>query len=206
MTSVFAIIIVAAQIGALYLLADLITGAFHWAEDTLGTEDTWLWGPLFVRPNIRHHEDPQFMNTIPWYINNLPIVGGVATFLLATALLGGLSWQAWVLALFVGITQQVHRFQHRPTVRLPRPVLRLMRLGLFQNARHHWRHHTAPHTSCYCVLTPWLNPALDRIGFWRGLERILAPVFGAPRRPDIVARPWYPARPLLHRPLPWPRG
>lgn len=45
------------QIMMIYLLADLIGGAFHWAEDTLGDVDTPIWGPIFVRPNTVHHEN-----------------------------------------------------------------------------------------------------------------------------------------------------
>ena len=39
--------------------------------------------------------------------------------------------------------------------------------------------------------TPFVNPVLDRLGFWRGLERVLVPLFGAPRREDLVKYRWY---------------
>ena len=34
------------------------------------------------------------------------------------------------------------------------------------------------------MLTDFLNPILDGVGFWRGLERLIARVFGVARRDD----------------------
>jgi hypothetical protein len=179
------------QIFALYLLADFLGGLFHWAEDTLGSSDSPLWGKVFVRPQEIHHEHPEKMLTIPWHINNIANVAGTLAVVALFWALGALSWQLWVLAFFAGWNQQAHRFAHCPTVRLPKVVHWLQRKGVLQNARHHWKHHTEPHLTHYCALTPWLNPVLDRLGFWRVLERVLVPVFGAPRRPDLMTKSWY---------------
>lgn len=179
------------QIMMIYLLADLIGGVFHWAEDTLGDVDTPIWGPIFVRPNTVHHEKPADMMKIHWVLNNAPNVLVSLAILLIIWRFGLLSWQ-WVLfGIFGGINQQVHRFAHAPRQKLPTIVTILQKLHLIQDARHHWEHHKKPHTTRYCVLTPWMNPVLDRFGFWRAVERLLVPVFGAPRREDLADRPWY---------------
>lgn len=102
-----------------------------------------------------------------------------------------LYWQVVVFAVFGGVTQQVHRFAHAPTIRLPRFILFLQKIRVLQDGRHHWVHHTPPHLTRYCVATPWINPVLDKINFWRFMERMFVPVFGAPRRPDLVDRSWY---------------
>jgi ubiquitin-conjugating enzyme E2 variant len=54
-----------------------------------------------------------------------------------------------------------------------------------QSATDHAGHHCGDKNTDYCVVTPFANPLLDRIGFWRGLERVLVPLFGAPRREDL---------------------
>ena len=182
---------VAFQIMILYLLADFIGGLFHWAEDTLGSEASPIWGKVFVSPNVIHHDEPRRMNKIPWYINNIANVLGAATVVALFWAFGALSWQVWVIALIGACNQQVHRFSHAPSLRLPAPIRWMQRVGLIQGARHHWKHHTEPHLTNYCVLTHWLNPLLDRTGFWRALERIFVPVFGAPRRPDLAGKSWY---------------
>lgn len=184
-------LIIAAQIVGLYLLADLVGGLFHWAEDTLGDVDDPLWGRVFVQPNVVHHDRPAEMVRIPWLINNIPIFAFTALVLLAAWLTSMLSWQLWVFAAIGMWNQQAHRFGHMPRHRLPRTIKSLQRWGVLQDARHHWQHHRAPHTTHYCVLTPWVNPVLDRIGFWRGLERLLVPLCGAPRRPDLRHHSWY---------------
>ena len=56
----------------------------------------------------------------------------------------------------------------------PRPVGWLQRAGILQSAKYHAVHHKAPYGKRYCTTTPLLNPVLDRTGFWRALERILA--------------------------------
>jgi hypothetical protein len=179
------------QIFALYLLADFIGGLFYWTEDTLGSSNSPIWGKVFVRPNEIHHEDPGVMLTIPWYINNIANVLGTLAVIALFWAFSAISWQLWMLAFFGVWNQQVHRFSHCPSVHLPKAVHWLQKKLVIQNARHHWKHHTEPHLTCYCVLTPWMNPVLDKIKFWRGLERILVPVFGAPRRPDLIGKHWY---------------
>jgi hypothetical protein len=180
-----------AQILTLYLAADLLGGIFHWAEDTLGHPDDPFWGKVFVQPNEIHHEQPNAMIQIPWLKNNVPILIATLSVVALAVLLDAVTWQLLAFAGFAGWNQQVHRFSHAPRQRLPGVVKWLQKVGVLQNARHHWKHHTAPHLTHYCVLTPWLNPVLDRLGFWRGMERVLVPLFGAPRREDLKGYSWY---------------
>jgi ubiquitin-conjugating enzyme E2 variant len=35
---------------------------------------------------------------------------------------------------------------------------------------HHQIHHTKPFNMHYCITNGWLNPLLNKIGFFRGLE------------------------------------
>lgn len=182
---------VALQIIGLYLLADFVGGIFHWAEDTLGADDTPIWGPLFAEPNSLHHSDPSAMNKIHWLKNNATLFSFAFAIVAIAWALGVLYWQIVVFAVFGGGTQQAHRFAHAPTIRLPKFVVFLQKIRVLQDGRHHWVHHIPPHLTRYCAATPWVNPVLDKINFWRFMERMFVPVFGAPRRPDLVDRPWY---------------
>ena len=41
------------------LLADLLTGIFHWWEDRYGNPDWYILGDIVVKPNINHHKNPR---------------------------------------------------------------------------------------------------------------------------------------------------
>lgn len=172
---------IVAQIVLLILAADFMGGLFHWAEDSYGTENTPFWGPVFVGPNIRHHRHPSAMMRKHWLPNNAPLFGVSTAIVLVALAFDALSWQILVFAVFSGLNQQVHRFNHTPSVRLPGFVRVLQRLHFMQDARHHWCHHRPPHRTHFCALTPYMNPVLDRIGFWRGLERLVRPILGPVR-------------------------
>jgi ubiquitin-conjugating enzyme E2 variant len=175
----------------LYLSVDLIAGFFHWAEDTLGTSKTPIWGPAFVAPNILHHEAPLEMNKIHWFRNSLPIYAICLAIICIYWAFGILTWKVFFFV-FVGLfAQQTHRWSHTPRKILPAYVKFLQRIKILQDARHHYRHHRDDHSTHFCVGTPWLNPICDKIGFWLLLERLLVPIFGAPRRPDLKHKRWY---------------
>src|SRR5437868_3120531 len=48
---------VAGTLLSAYVLADFISGLFHWMGDTWGTPSTPLAGKVFVRPFREHHVD-----------------------------------------------------------------------------------------------------------------------------------------------------
>ena len=165
----------------LVLAADFFGGLFHWAEDTYGSEDTPLWGRLFVTANKVHHDRPAEMIKIHWLRNNAIIFIFCGSVVVLVWLAGAMTWQFLLFAIVAAFNQQAHRFSHTPHQRLPVIVRLLQRARILQDARHHWGHHRVDSDSHYCVLTPVLNPVLDRSGFWRGLERMLWPLLGAPR-------------------------
>ena len=103
-------------------------------------------------------------------------------------LLGWLNWQMAVYLFFGGLSLQVHRWAHVSRDKLPAIVRLAQDVRLFQSAPQHWQHHRALARSYYCTTTPWLNPFLDRVGFWRALERALQPLVGSPRDPCLPMR------------------
>jgi hypothetical protein len=48
------------------------------------------------------------------------------------------------------------------------------------------RHHRGEKNSYYCVMTNILNPVLEKIGFWAGLEHLILWMTGVQRRQDGV--------------------
>jgi plasmanylethanolamine desaturase len=178
---IFDVLSVLVQVILLISLADVFTGLFHWAEDTWGTEDTPIWGPVFVRQNLSHHSDPAAMLRKHWLPNNGLAFAVVALIILVAWSLDALSWQLLLLTVAAGLGQQAHRFAHAPRQKLPAVIRFLQRIHVMQRAQQHWQHHKWPHKVSYCTLTTWVNPILDGLGFWRGLERLLSPVFGPVR-------------------------
>jgi hypothetical protein len=192
--TLFTIGLIATEAIAIILLVDLIAGAVHWAEDTFWTERTPFVGSWLVKPNIIHHT-PEGANTFlqnHWIHSSWDLFVAGPMILLATWSAGILTWQVWTFVLVGACSQQIHRFSHTAPTQLPRIVKFLQAIYVIQNSRHHWIHHGGGRNEHYCVITPFLNPVLDRLRFWRALERIFVPIFGAPRRTDLYDKEWFP--------------
>ncbi|MEL7784060.1 fatty acid desaturase CarF family protein [Citromicrobium bathyomarinum] len=157
-----------------WLLADFLSGLVHWAEDRFGRgREHWpLIGPLVFAPNLLHHERPLDFTRASFVGRNWTtwIVANAIALLLLLAF--GPQW--WLLSGWIGgmMANEVHAWSHKPEM-TPEWAKPLQRLGLIGFRWHHGLHHWAPHDRRYCILTTWLNPVLDRVRFWRGLERLL---------------------------------
>jgi hypothetical protein len=65
-------------------------------------------------------------------------------------------------------TNIFHKWAHQEN---PSPGVRLLqRTRLVLEPRHHQVHHTEPFQMHYCITNGWLNPLLNKIGFFRKLE------------------------------------
>jgi len=194
-------VIILQAVGIIFLV-DLVAGAVHWAEDTFGTESTPIFGLWLIKPNILHHT-PEGANAFlknHWIYSSWDLFTAAPMILFTSWAVGILNWQIWLFVLVGAMSQQIHRFSHTPRSKLPIFVLFLQKMYVIQDGRHHWVHHKLEKNEYYCVITPFLNPILDRLNFWRSLERLLVPIVGAPRRTDLHDKPWYPKR-LLASPL-----
>ena len=101
---------------------------------------------------------------------------------------GMLTWHIWLFA-FLGVNaNQIHKWAHRTRRENGRFVTMLHKLRLLQSPQHHARHHTDPKNSHYCTITNFLNPVLDTIRFWDGLEWLLAKTIHLHRQPDTSVR------------------
>ena len=157
---------------ACLLVVDLLSGLLHWWEDTWtapgGSKllDRWI-----VLDNIEHHRRPGTIRAGDyWGTNRVCIVLAVSAGA-ALALCGVHAWQAYLIVALASQANQIHLWAH--SANPPRTIAFLQRYGILQSAAHHAEHHKRPYASRFCTYTNYLNPVLDRSGFWRGLERVL---------------------------------
>jgi ubiquitin-conjugating enzyme E2 variant len=173
---------VVAYVVSAWLAADIATGAVHWWEDRYGDPAWPIVGRFVVEPNILHHTDQRaFLQGSYWQRNWTTIVpAGVAS-------IGFLAAGQWWWALVAAISTQaneVHGWAHQ---RCSRPIRGLQLLGVLSSQEGHARHHSAPFSTDFCVITDFTNPVLGAVGFWRGLESLIGMVGIHPRSERATA-------------------
>ncbi len=92
-------------------------------------------------------------------------------------LMGLYSWQVIVCLLFCIQGNEVHAMSHRPDKNTGPLVRLLQKTGIFQSKKMHRWHHKAPYETNFCIMSDFVNPILNRIGFWRKLEMLILKVF-----------------------------
>jgi ubiquitin-conjugating enzyme E2 variant len=178
-----------AAIGTGGIVADGLSGLFHWFFDTFLEETTPIVGVQLVAPFREHHRDPLAMTRHGFLELNgnncvtfLPFMA-VAWWLGPVephSFTGAFFYLFWLsLCLALGVTNQLHSWAHDPA---PPLIGRwLQRLGLAISPAHHARHHTPPHRSHYCVTNGWLNHFADRLSLFVHAERAFT-ALGVPRK------------------------
>ena len=167
-------------------LADFVSGFIHWVEDTFWTEETPIFGKWIVSPNILHHKSPSAFTKKNWFQSSWDLLLVSIIILVVFWLSGLLTWHVWVFCLLEANANQIHKYAHFPKRSIPVVARILQKLRIIQNAKDHAIHHRGKKNSAYCVITPYVNPVLDTLRFWRILDRIAVPIFGAPRREDLT--------------------
>jgi TMEM189-like protein len=160
-----------AWIAACLAIADFITGVLHWAEDTwLAPGRSELLDRWIVRDNIEHHRVPGTIRAGHYWQTNRVCIAVAAVVAVTLLLLHVHAWQAYFIVFLGSQSNQVHLWAH--SSRVPRWVAALQRAGILQSRNQHARHHKSPYAVNFCTMTDYLNPALEAIGFWRGLESL----------------------------------
>lgn len=160
------------------VLGDLVSGLVHWTADTYFSEDTPIIGQSLVKPFRLHHLYPRDICT-----HNLVITIGNVCILAVPVLALSIyllwvwndsSWLAFVvlcialMSLATVLTNQFHKWAHQEQP--SRFVRGLQRTRLVLAPNHHQVHHTKPFNMHYCITNGWLNPLLNKVGFFRGME------------------------------------
>jgi len=170
------------------LAADFVAGMIHWLEDAYVREDTPLIGKRIARPNIVHHHYPRYMTRHNWLQTSWDLFLVSGALVIGAWCLGLLTWEVWLFAILSANANEFHKWEHR-TRKENGPIISFLQdIRLLQTAKHHARHHTDPKNSHYCTITNFLNPVLDGMNFWNGLEWALAKTVGLNRREDTSVR------------------
>lgn len=153
------------------ITADFLSGLGHWFEQTyLSPGRNKILDEFVTLPNIDHHRNPKaILKGTYWATNRVVIVITLAVSLVLF-LLGVDFWQPYFTLALISQFNQVHKWAHGYA---PRPVRWLQSIGILQSPSEHHLHHKRPYSTHYCTLTNFLNPVLDKIRFWRILERIV---------------------------------
>jgi len=153
------------------LTADFASGLFHWFEDTwLVPGKNAFFDKYIILCNIEHHRSPGKMKANDWWNNNYVTMALVGLVAVVCLLFGVHAWQIYLTLAIASQSNQIHAWGH--TRKVPYIIGFLQRYGILQSIEHHGLHHKRPYDARYCTTTNFLNPVLDRIKFWRGLERI----------------------------------
>lgn len=159
---------VASVFGCL-LAVDFITGVIHWAEDTWTAPGrSKLLDKYVVLDNIDHHRRPGLIRAGNYWATNRVCIALAFVAGCALVLCGVHAWQAYLIVVLASQSNQVHLWAHSSDP--PRVVAWLQRFGILQSRDHHGEHHKRPYASRFCTTTNYLNPLLDAIRFWHGLE------------------------------------
>jgi len=159
---------------------DLVGGVVHWAADTYFSEDTPIVGPALIKPFRQHHLFPRDIctHTFVSIVGNVCILAvpvlSVCLYLLWISDHGLIAFAILCTALMAATTVGTNIFHKWAHQEKPAAGVRwLQRMRFVLEPNHHQVHHTEPFQMHYCITNGWLNPLLNKIGFFRKLEAIL---------------------------------
>ncbi|MEO0983457.1 MAG: fatty acid desaturase CarF family protein [Pseudomonadota bacterium] len=181
---------IAVQIAGGLLLADFLSGVFHWFEDRYGNPKWPVLGHT-IRQNQQHHFTPRSFLSGSTFARNKEVWAIGLGFLALFGALGWLNAFTGSAVLFGMFANEIHAAAHRSPAENGHLITWLQRLGLMQSHAHHAQHHRKGKDTHYCVMTNYLNPALERIGFFQRLERAIKAATGAVPRLDESVNPRY---------------
>ena len=174
-----------------YFLADVASGLVHWATDTWFSEKQF--GRLIAIAR-EHHTHPSHilgyrflenatLGSAPSSLFIGPVAIAIA-FFPPSSFLYAIMIVLFLVSLTLLFGTSLHNIGHR---KARSPVIKVaQKLRLVITPAYHHVHHSGVQTTRYCTVNGWANPLLDRIGFWRFLERWISRITGAVPREDDV--------------------
>ena len=164
-----------------WLLADFITGLIHWFEDKcLNDNSKYKFIQAVTNDNILHHKKPTALCELTIW-KNIDTSVVIAWPLAVVLYLAGAPHIISLAVFFASFGNLVHMWAHQRRAKVPYLVQLAQGIGLMGSQEHHFGHHyingrvvTKGEAKIrYCVMTDWLNPFLDYIGFFDKLEKII---------------------------------
>lgn len=179
------------QVVGAVLFVDFFSGLVHWFEDQYGHERMPAWVVKHVvRPNRLHHIYPRKVVHCPRWISIAQGVGPAIVFFPVTIAVFG--WKMGIItSCMSAIPNFVHKWNHQRDSERPGWVKALQACRIVQSPSEHHSHHAGQSDTAYCVVTPLLNPILDGIGFWRGVEWAIEKTFGLKANPPEEPHRFY---------------
>lgn len=176
-----------ASLAGAVLLADFVSGVVHWAEDAYARFKPRRKLPLIntiAQENELHHRRPRDFLARSWWASSwdLALIGAAVVWVACA--MDRLSVAVLVFVVLAVNANQIHKWTHRNPRENPWWVTHLQRCYVLQTPRHHSRHHQGEKNTHYCVVTNFLNPLLEEIGFWRRLEKWVARVLKRDVKPS----------------------
>ena len=123
-----------------------------------------------------------------WWQSSWDLVLFSALIVIGAWCVGLLTWHVWLFAILSANANEFHKWEHRTRKENGRLISFLQDIKILQSAKHHALHHTDPKNSHFCTISNVLNPVLDKIQFWNGLEWLLAKTIDLKRQPDTSIR------------------
>ncbi|RAL37760.1 hypothetical protein DM860_000454 [Cuscuta australis] len=160
-----------------YVMADLGSGAYHWAIDNYGSTETPIFGNQ-IEAFQGHHKWPRTI-TRREYANNLQALSRAVTFTVLPMDIM-LYNDHPILHVFVGVgsgcvmfSQQFHAWAHGTKSELPPLVVALQDAGILVSRSQHGAHHRPPYNRNYCIVSGVWNELLDEWNVFEALELVL---------------------------------
>ncbi len=193
---VYDIVYNAFQIISGYLFADFLAGIYHWIKDTYFSPFTPLIGKTFIWGSRLHHVRPRYViefSDRELFIDSAKWVG-----LWMFPLMFYTGCNPFLMSLFIvlSVNDIVHKYAHMIDIEKPFIINLLQKINVIQSDDEHRIHHIEPHESNYCPITPYVNKYLEKINFWRNIEKVVEFVTGIKPRDkvyDFVEDESYPA-------------
>ena len=158
------------------LIADILTGLFHWFEDTY--LDYGISIPIIseiAKDNEMHHYFPRNLLAESYLENCWFSLPGTVFILLMVYLFNKSIFTDYpyliaTFAIFGSLSNIFHRLTHMRNCEKHPIIIALQKTGLMCSHEHHSKHHTTEPDGKYCAITNYTNYFLDSINFWRMLE------------------------------------
>jgi hypothetical protein len=158
------------------IIADILTGLFHWFEDTYLYYDIGI--PIIseiAKDNEMHHYFPRNLLAESYLENcwfSLPgtIFIIFLMYLCNKSIFIDYPYFIASFAFFGSLSNIFHRFTHMRNCEKHPILIALQKTGLMCSHEHHSIHHTTEPDGKYCAVTNYTNYFLDSINFWRMLE------------------------------------
>nr|XP_023901061.1 fatty acid desaturase 4, chloroplastic-like [Quercus suber] len=158
-----------------YVLADLMSGVYHWGIDNYGSASTPIFGSQ-IDAFQRHHKWPWII-TRTEFANLSHVLARAVTFTVLPMVFASNDpiFHAFVAVCWgcIMFSLQFHAWAHITKSQLPPLVNALQDMGLLVSRSKHANHHRPPYNNNYCMVSGVWNEFLDKQQVFKALEMIL---------------------------------